>query len=548
MRHDRENSMKESPDAEFKKKRKEMALRKRRIVFNNDGDDVFRLGIEGKRDVLLSAAMQKKTGTYPATPEGLLEVRTTNLAGSHVDAIWYWGSCGMKLFFGDGPFARLYCVEEGPYYQRGFVPYQKLMAECGRDNLEIMIDFCRQQGWEIFYSNRMNDCHESYFDQRMQLIKLKHPEWCLGAREKGKEFLYPDPRSMWSALNFAVPQIRQLTVDALREVCCTYDIDGIELDYWRHLIYFPEMIESKPVRPENLELMNQLMRDIRQMTEQEGLKRGRPVLIAARCLEDLELSRNSGLDVQTWLTEELVDILSMAYTTEHTPPIYPVTKLADRYDVPVYPMINSYDMTVVDSTSDHGKRRANLPVWRGDALNKFEQGAAGLQFFNFFDPYLRQWRELGEPDLLRTLDRTYVWYYLPSQRKGRDTFGAMRVTRHRWPVTVTHTGCQPMPLYVGEDLSAPDSSGKQRMLTLRVRAQYLSKQHGLTIAVNGETLTLSTAAPGLADAPCEIWLLYEDLSPDLFKEGQNLVTASVKNQTDEPVKIDQVRLDVRYEH
>ena len=531
----------------LREERKSMAQRNRRLIFNNDGDDMFRLGPQGVPDALVGDAQQRKTGTYPMTPQGLLDVRTTNLVGSHVDAIWYWGSCGMKLFFGDGPFAQLYCVEDGPYYQRGFVPYHKLMAECGKDNLEIMIDFCRRQGWEIFYSNRMNDIHESYFDQRMQLIKLKHPEWCLQTKEQGRKFLYPDPRSMWSALNFAVPQIRQLTVDALREVCRTYDIDGIELDYWRHLIYFPEMVEAEPVRPENLELMNQLMRDIRQMTEAEGLRRSRPILIAARCLEDLELSTNSGLDVQTWLAEDLVDILSMAYGTEHTPPIYSVTRLAERYDVPVYPIINSGDMTTVDSTADHGKRRGNLPVWRADALNKYEQGAAGLQTFNLFDPNLEQWRQLGEPELLRSLDRTYVWYYSPCQRKGRDTFGALRVTRHRWPVTVGANGCEPMPLYVGEDLSAPDLGDRPRTLTLRVRAQYLSRRHEMSIAANGVSLTLSRAAPQLAEAPCEIWLQYEDLNPNLFNKGENLVTAALKHQTAEPVIIDQVRLDVRYQ-
>jgi len=531
----------------LRKDRKSMARRKRRLVFNNDGDDVFRLGKNGASDALLGDALRKKTGTYPMTREGLLEVRTSNLAGSHVDSIWYWGSCGMKLFFGDGPFSRLYRVEDGPYYQRGFVPYQKLIAECGKDNLEIMIDFCRQQGWEIFYSNRMNDIHESIFDGRMQLIKLEHPEWCLGTKEEGKKYSYPDPRSMWSAMNFEVPEIRQLTVHALREVCRNYDIDGIELDYLRHLINFPEMVHSKCVTPEHLEMVNQLMRDIRKMTEEEGLKRGRPILIAGRCVEDIALSRNSGLDVQTWLAEDLVDILSVGYGTEHSPPIYSLAGLARRYDVPVYPIINSCDMAVVDSASDHGKRRGNLPVWRGDALNKYEQGAAGLQLFNFFDPYLKQWRELGEPELLRTLDRTYVWRYLPSQREGNDTFGALRVTRHRWPVTVTQQGCEPMPLYVGEDLSAPDISGRKYTLTLRVRAQYLAGRHELTVAVNGATLTLSRAAPGLADAPCEIWLQYENLQPNLFKKGRNLVTARVNKEMDEPVKIDQVRLDVRYE-
>ena len=533
--------------AEFREQRKQAARRKRRLVFNNDGDDVFRLGSGGTRDLLLSQEMQKRTGTYPATREGLLEVRTSGLAGSHVDAVWYWGGCGTKIFFGDGPFHRLYCVEDGPYYQRGFVPYRQLLAECGRDNLEIMVDFCRAQGWEIFYSNRMNDIHESFFEGRMQLIKLEHPDWCLGNREEAKQHAYPDPRSMWSSLNFEIPQVRHLTVEALREVCRSYDVDGIELDYMRHLNNFPEMVSGDPVTPEHLGLMNQLMRDIRAMTEEEGLARGRPILIAARCIEDIELSRNSGLDVATWLDEDLVDILSMAYGTEHAPPIEAVTALAGRYDVPVYPIISSCDIAVTDPDASQGERRGNLPVWRGDALNKYAQGAAGLQTFNFFDPHLPQWRELGDPDLLRTRDRTYVWWYLPSQRAGRDTFGALRVTRHRWPVTVTRQGCEPMPLHVGEDLSSPDRAGRRRRLALRVRARGLAAHHGLEVALNGGALGAYTCCPEPSDEATETWLHHENLEGSLFRKGENRVTAVVATETHAPVKIDQVRLDIRYD-
>ena len=259
--------------SQLRQERKKLAHRRRRIIFNNDGDDVFRLGKDGMRDHLLSN--NQRTGDYQITPEDLLEVRTKNLVGSHVDALWYWGSCGMKIYFDrNNPFGKLYCVEDGPYYRRGFEPYKELDVQCGKDNLEIMIDFCREQGWEIFYSNRMNDIHESYFDGRMQVIKLENPQWCLGTKEEAKKFSYPDPRSMWTSMNFEIPEIRQMTVDALREVCKSYDIDGIELDYWRHLNNFPEMVRSEPVKPENLQLMNQLMRDIRKMTEEEGLKRG----------------------------------------------------------------------------------------------------------------------------------------------------------------------------------------------------------------------------------------------------------------------------------
>ena len=161
---------------QLKRERTKMTLRKRRLVFNNDGDELW---LETN-----------------CTREGILAARTTGLAGSHVDAIWHWGSDGYKLIQRGGPFAQLYTMDKnGPNYKRALAAHKSLMADSGKDNLEIMIDFCREHDMEIFYSNRMNDVHDSYFPGRLYLTKIAHPEWCLGTKEEAKEYGYPDTRS-----------------------------------------------------------------------------------------------------------------------------------------------------------------------------------------------------------------------------------------------------------------------------------------------------------------------------------------------------------------
>jgi hypothetical protein len=213
--------------------------------------------------------------------------------------------------------------------------------------------------------------------------------------------------------------------------------------------------------------------------------------------------------------------------------------------VPVYPIPNSFYKAAMDDLGNEEAMLGNRPVWRGDALNFYEQGAAGLQMFNFFDPNRPQWRELGDPKKLLTRERTYVWDYLPSQRQGRDTFGSLRITRHRWPVTVTIQGCEPMPLYVGEDLSALDPGGPERTLTLRVRARGLTARPSLTVAVNGQSLPVPQISRDRTDQPADVWLVYA-VPGETFKKGENLVTAILRNEAGEPVRIDQVRLEVRY--
>ena len=186
-----------------------------------------------------------------------------------------------------------------------------LMLKDGKDTLEVMVDSCHRNGLEIFYSNRMNDAHEHCFPGILYHIKTRHPEYTIGHMVKHtspedtlKELLRT--RTTLSDLNFELPVIRDLTGEAMGEICRNYDIDGIELDCFRG----PRVFVSVPARPKQIELLNDMMRKMRKMTEEEGLRHGRPVLIAARYLDNLEHSLFYGLDVNTWLEEDLVDLLT----------------------------------------------------------------------------------------------------------------------------------------------------------------------------------------------------------------------------------------------
>ena len=530
---------------DYQNQRKKLVQRRRRIVFNNDGDDIARLGPDAPREELVGNKLNKNPIAYPLTKDGFLQVRTTALVGTHVDAVWYYSTWGMKLHHSKGPFGRLYGCPDAAFGGRSTRNYKALMKATGKDCLEIMVEFCRQHGMEIFYSNRMNDVHDSFNPAMLYHLRRQHPEWCLSTRDEGAQYSYPDVRSCWSAWNFAVPEIRKATVDALRAVCRTYDIDGIELDFFRHFIYFPETLEFKPVTPEHLAMMNDMVRNIRRMADEEGLRRGRPILLVGRCLEDTELSKQSGLDVETWLKEDLVDMLSVVNSTEHTPPLDELTAFARRHDTPVYPMIAPLPTAVPDDINDLQARMGNLPVWRGHVINLFAQGAAGIQFFNIFDPTLAQWRQLGEPQRLLTRDRTYVWDFRPSQRQGRPTFAQMRISRYKQPVRVGTAGCEPIPLYVGEDLRVPDATEKPRELMLRVRVRRLKAVHGLKLRVGGRALPKPTYDPVPTNTARDIWLRYP-VTPDFFRKGNNEFVATVADEADGAPSIDQVRLDIRY--
>ncbi len=86
------------------------------------------------------------------------------------------------------------------------------------------------------------------------------------------------------------------------EVCRNYDISGVELDFFRHPVFFKRAaMTGTPCNAEESALMTQLMRRIRIMTEEVAQLRGKPILLAVRVPDSTEYAKACGLDVETWL-------------------------------------------------------------------------------------------------------------------------------------------------------------------------------------------------------------------------------------------------------
>ena len=162
------------------------------------------------------------------------------------------------------------------------------------------------------------------------------------------------------------------------------------MDFCRHLSYFPSVAFGGEATDEDRALMTDMVRRVREVCEREGRKRGRPILIAARCINSLELSLRCGLDVKTWLAEDLIDILMPLHGGEpwgrHQGSLKAFIELAHRYDVPAYPCLRRVDR------EDVGAHGATWEVCRGEAMMRFAEGADGITTFNRFVPTHRRWR------------------------------------------------------------------------------------------------------------------------------------------------------------
>ena len=356
----------------LKKMRKVAAFKKRRIIMNNDGND----------------CRNPKPGE-PKTAENFLSKRTSPLLGSHVDAIFY---C-------TGVFNLYTHFSEESEIQKHSDKYAKDWAweliDQGQDVLKIMVAFCHENKLECFWTMRMNDTHDSGDPALLAQWKSDHPDYMVGI--KTDKFKYGGGR--WSAVNYAIPEVRDKVFRIFQDVCTRYDVDGIEMDFFRHPILFKPQMTGEPVTQEHCDQMTDLVRRIRKMTEEVALKRGRPILISTRIADSIGFAKAIGLDLAQWLEEDLIDIVAGSGYF-HLEPWTNLVNLGKKYNIPVYACLSA--SRLVDSSRPEGK--GEIDLWRGEALNAWNSGVNGIYTFNRFNPHDPIFRELGDPKLLNTLD------------------------------------------------------------------------------------------------------------------------------------------------
>ncbi len=358
----------------MKSLRKKAAHRKRRMIMNNDGNDYSRAP-EG----------------FSVNPESFLNMRSTPLVGSHVDAVFYCtGVFNVYTHKSDETELRT-MMSSGSHYVHELIKQ-------GTDSLELMTGFCHEHNMECFWSMRMNDNHDSgkNYEYLLSEWKRNHPELLMGKR--GDEFSFT--RGKWSMVDYSRQEVRDKVFRILEDVASRYDVDGIEYDFFRHPAYFKPQMFGEPVTQEHCDMMTGLLGRIRQMTEYIAAKRGRPMLIACRVPDSVDYCRAMGLDLEKWLADDLVDIVSGPgyFKLE---PWENFAELGKRYDVPVYACFVSRRIM----GGGEPEEGTAIKYWRGEALNAWNAGVDGIYTFNRFNPNDQLFRELGNPELLKTLDR-----------------------------------------------------------------------------------------------------------------------------------------------
>lgn len=363
----------------------------RGVIYNNDGNDVYKSYDEYPND-------------YPVTEDDLanisaenfLKARTIGITDSQVNTVFY---C-------TGVFNSYTHTTSGETDTRKRDWSYLLKTYTGKDTLETMIDYGDENNIDVFWSMRMNDTHDYAYEEN-QLDSWKQANLDkLVSRKKDSLFMAYGARR-WSSVDYTHTESRQKVYDILKDTVSRYDVDGIELDFTRWPIYFKEVTCGYDVYPENLERMNDLMRMIRALTDMYSAERNKPLLISIYVPDSTGFCKAVGLDIETWLKEDLIDIVSIGC---HSGAFQSwESAIADYagYDVPVYAALDPLAYEDVSDKFDTDKKEAALA---------YAAGAKGMYTYNYFDITHERFDILGSADTCGEVDSTYI-----SKRKKYST-------------------------------------------------------------------------------------------------------------------------------
>ena len=95
----------------------------------------------------------------------------------------------------------------------------------------------------------MNNPEDSFVDWGLARWKREHPEYIMGVKSDYDAYPATDPREWWTLCDFAKPEVRCYLLRIFGDICNRYDIDGVELDFIRHPLYFRPNLDGLPAEP-----------------------------------------------------------------------------------------------------------------------------------------------------------------------------------------------------------------------------------------------------------------------------------------------------------
>jgi hypothetical protein len=498
--------------------REKAAHRQRRVIFNNDGDDAWYAGA-------------------PLTKEGFLSMRLDHIGDCGVDSMFYCTTMSINSFTHDSQITEVFTTKSGLASNNRMSELIKVQT----DPLKLAIETCRQHDIEIIWTLRMNDVHDSFVPQFLSQWKKDHPQLLMGTPEQAEETDVRHPLHFWSWADFERQEVRDVILVAVKDVLDRYDVDGIDLDFQRHICYFKETRRYEPVTAEHCEMLTNLVGKIRKEVLAASEQKGKPILLSTRILATLEQNRRFGLDVEKWADNGYLDFITTGCGYDPFTMPDDMIRRGHAWGLPVYRCFSGSAM-LQEEVQHSDLLPQNLAAWRAAAANAWYDGVDGIMSFNLFpklpgtpqtETARTAWREMGDPKGLVGKDKLYCIEHL---HYDDYCYLFKSVPREgRLPVTIFKGATVTRNLPVADDI--PGLANRIEKLRLRVCLAGFEAGDKINVKMNGAELALAPEKPS--------WVV-GDVPPEVMKQGKNKLAVVFTSGKADSLVMQSVELTVDY--
>ena len=438
-----------------------MTRKNRMIISNDDGWIMSNMTSE----VTAETIGEMMVDTYPGSPIGGVSWCVGNS-----ETYEYETEVGERTGDGYEHFKdeRTYWLHKNLY---------SLIESSGGPLTEITRQF-HEAGIDVLPSMRMNSHYDVAYDAPGHgKFRREHREWLIG---QPNEYI-PRPTLEFAiarGVDYKFPGVREHLLGVIFELFEKFDVAGVELDYFRHPAFF--RVEEAY---SNRYLMTDFIRRIRQRMDEVGEEKGKHLDLLVRVPPTLYDSKRIGLDVETWITEGLVDIVAAGGGfMPFEQPIREFVEVAEGTDCLIYGSFEALRWALDEE------------LLYALSARFWDAGVDGFYLFNYFNaPNEWKRRVLGnmvDREKLARLNKRYELDH--SDRSGKEYHsGAFRYALP-WaslPVFMEETqpgGGSSLTLDIADDVEAAKADGGLKSCILDLGFDNLNEDDELDVRINGE--------------------------------------------------------------
>ena len=466
-----------------------------------------------------------------------------------IDTITYAvGDCSVLLYetkVGERWGHNLNLVDHIVWYRAG--QNAQSFIHRGKDPLHVVSTHAQRRGFKFMPNLLLNMLHtppSKVTNSRVANFTTQHPEWQVGPEPDYPEAVHDNP----TRLSYARPEIRADRLAVIRELITNYSSDGIELNFHD---YAPFIARREVAQ--HTQTMTDWMREIRTLCNQASADQGRRKRLIVRIAGTLDGNKSMGMDLGTWIREELVDsVIAM-----------PVTHGFEANTSELRKVIKAAEGTRVSVLAGLGRKHSDSRgMYIAAAANAYAAGAQGVLFHTYYRrPHMYPYNDvdtgtirlMGYPDVLAHKDKSF---HIGSNPKP-DTAPKYGVP---WQLPLKLVPGKPgkkIYLEVADDVAAKAKIGELWRCELQIMLQHMMHTDKVRLWWNGKEIPAAKLRKAdwtyqMRPRPTEYrgYRFHVDLQgSDLPKVGLNTIRVDVLKKDAKliyPIAVVDVELAVEY--